>query len=104
MYNRFSLFGNNIMKNKFLKSYDEFFWIFIIGSFIGFIHENLLKYLVIIVIILIIIFTCYYIKITDIKNKKAYKKVNKIHTKLHNQTKSKTKKKKNKKQKKNKKK
>lgn len=69
-----------------------------------FIHENLLKYLVIIVIILIIIFTCYYIKITDIKNKKAYKKVNKIHTKLHNQTKSKTKKKKNKKQKKNKKK
>ena len=42
MYNRFSLFGNNIMKNKFLKSYDEFFWIFIIGSFIGFIHENLL--------------------------------------------------------------
>ena len=67
-----------------------------------FIHENLLKYLVIIVIILIIIFTCYYIKITDIK--KAYKKVNKIHTKLHNQTKSKTKKKKNKKQKKNKKK
>ena len=69
-----------------------------------FIHENLLKYLFIIVIILIIIFTCYYIKITDIKNKKAYKKVNKIHTKLHNQTKSKTKKKKNKKQKKNKKK
>lgn len=68
-----------------------------------FIHENLLKYLVIIVIILIIIFTWYYIKITDIKNKK-YKKVNKIHTKLHNQTKSKTKKKKNKKQKKNKKK
>lgn len=69
-----------------------------------FIHENLLNYLVIIVIILIIIFTCYYIKITDIKNQKAYKKVNKIHTKLHNQTKSKTKKKKNKKQKKNKKK
>ena len=57
-----------------------------------FIHENLLKYLVIIVIILIIIFTWYYIKITDIKNKKTYKKVNKIHTKLHNQTKSKTKK------------
>lgn len=69
-----------------------------------FIHENLLKYLFIIVIILIIIFTCYYIKITDIKNKKAYKKVNKIHTKLHNQTKSKTKKKKNKKVKKYKKK
>ena len=69
-----------------------------------FIHENLLKYLVIIVIILIIIFTCYYIKITDIKKKKAYKKVNKIHTKLHNQTKSKTKKKKNKKVKKYKKK
>ena len=69
-----------------------------------FIHENLLKYLVIIVIILIIIFTCYYIKITDIKNQKAYKKVNKIHTKLHNQTKSKTKKKKNKKVKKYKKK
>jgi len=69
-----------------------------------FIHENLLKYLVIIVIILIIIFTWYYIKITDIKNKKTYKKVNKIHTKLHNQTKSKTKKKKNKKVKKYKKK
>ena len=30
------------MKDKFLKSYNEFFWIFIIGSFIGFVHENLL--------------------------------------------------------------
>ena len=30
------------MKNKLLKNYHELFWIFIIGSFIGFVHENLL--------------------------------------------------------------
>lgn len=30
------------MKNKIKKTYTEYFWIFIIGSFIGFLHENLL--------------------------------------------------------------
>lgn len=30
------------MKDKILKNYNQFFWIFMIGSFIGFVHENLL--------------------------------------------------------------
>ena len=33
------------MKNKIFEKYSIIFWVFIVGSFAGFIHENLLTFL-----------------------------------------------------------